>query len=139
MSARRRHYRTVFRQFVAALGLQVIVNTGLLALGGYLVVAGELTLNLVSPGSADGAILVRVTGDVESVTGLGGYVVEAAEVPGGMWRIVVAGTIVPGPIARIRVPDINNTAPYLAIVEQVAARGTFALLSTGGYSVQVVK
>ena len=102
-------------------------------------VAGELTLNLVSPGSADGAILVRVTGDVESVTGLGGYVVEAAEVPGGMWRIVVAGTIVPGPIARIRVPDINNSAPYLAIVEQVAARGTFALLSTGGYSVQVVK
>ena len=66
-------------------------------------------------------------------------VVEAAEVPGGMWRIVVAGTIVPGPIARIRVPDINNTAPYLAIVEQVAAGGTFALLSTGGYSVQVVK
>jgi len=102
-------------------------------------VAGDLTLNLVSPGAADGAILVRVTGEIESVTGLGGYVVEASAVPGGMWRIVVAGTIVPGPIARIRVPDVNDTAPYLAIVEQVAARGTFALLSTGGYSVQVVK
>jgi len=102
-------------------------------------VAGDLTLTLVSPGSADGAILVRVTGEIESVTGLGNYVVEAAEVPGGMWRIVVAGTIVPGPIARIRVPDVNDTAPYLAIVEQVAARGTFALLSTGGYTVQVSK
>lgn len=44
VSARRHHYQIVFRQFVAALGLQVIVNTGVLALGGYLVVAGELTL-----------------------------------------------------------------------------------------------
>ena len=44
VAARRQHYRTVFRQFVAALGLQVVVNTGLLALGGYLVVVGELTL-----------------------------------------------------------------------------------------------
>jgi len=44
VNARRWHYRTVFRQFIAALGLQVIVNTGLLALGGYLVVVGELTL-----------------------------------------------------------------------------------------------
>lgn len=102
-------------------------------------VAGELTLTLVSPGASDGAVMVRVTGEIESVTGLGGYVVEAAEVPGGMWRIVVAGTLVPGPIARIRVPDINNTATYLAVVEQVAARGTFALLSTAGYAVQVTK
>ncbi len=44
VGARRQHYRIVFRQFVAALGLQVVVNTGLLALGGFLVVTGELTL-----------------------------------------------------------------------------------------------
>lgn len=44
VNARRQHYRLVFRQFTAALALQVVVNTGLLALGGFLVVAGELTL-----------------------------------------------------------------------------------------------
>jgi ABC-type bacteriocin/lantibiotic exporter with double-glycine peptidase domain len=44
VDARRRHYRIVFRQFAAALGLQVVVNTLLLALGGFLVVSGELTL-----------------------------------------------------------------------------------------------
>ena len=44
VSARRDHYRIVFRQFIAALGLQALVNTGLLALGGFLVVTGELTL-----------------------------------------------------------------------------------------------
>ncbi|MFK7898910.1 MAG: peptidase domain-containing ABC transporter [Myxococcota bacterium] len=44
VNARRHHYRIVFRQFLAALGLQALVNTGLLALGGFLVVTGELTL-----------------------------------------------------------------------------------------------
>lgn len=100
-------------------------------------VAGELTLTLVTPGATDGAVLIRVTGPVESVTGMSGYLVESSEVPGGMWRLVVAGNVVAGPVARIRVPDINAAEQYLAIVEQVAARGTFALLSTAGYSVQV--
>ena len=44
VAARRHHYRTVFRQLAAALGLQVVVNSLVLALGGFLVVAGELTL-----------------------------------------------------------------------------------------------
>lgn len=100
-------------------------------------VAGELTLSLVTPGNSDGAVLIRVTGPIESVTAMAGYRVESSAVPGGMWRIVVAGNVTGGPVARIRVPDINAAAEYLAIVEQVAARGTFALLSTSGYGVQV--
>lgn len=44
ISARSRHYRIVLRQLVGALSLQVAVNTGVLALGGFLVVTGELTL-----------------------------------------------------------------------------------------------
>ncbi len=44
VNARKSHYRIVFRQYCAALVIHVIVNAGLLALGGYLVVAGELTL-----------------------------------------------------------------------------------------------
>ncbi|MEZ4354235.1 MAG: ATP-binding cassette domain-containing protein [Myxococcota bacterium] len=44
VEARRRHYRIVLRQLVAALGLQALVNTLVLALGGFLVVSGELTL-----------------------------------------------------------------------------------------------
>ncbi len=42
--ARRRHYRIVLRQLTGALGLQVVASSGLLALGGGLVVAGQLTL-----------------------------------------------------------------------------------------------
>jgi ABC-type bacteriocin/lantibiotic exporter with double-glycine peptidase domain len=44
ITARTTHYRLVLRQLVGALGLQVVVNTLVLALGGFLVVSGELTL-----------------------------------------------------------------------------------------------
>ncbi len=44
VSARGGHYRIVFRQLSGALALQVIASAGLLALGGGLVVAGQLTL-----------------------------------------------------------------------------------------------
>ncbi len=102
-------------------------------------VAGDLTLTLTSPGNTDGAILVRVTGPIESVSGVGGLLVEGSQLSGGLWRIVVAGNVTSGPVARIRVPDVSVVDQYLAVVEQVAARGTFALLSTSGYAVEVVK
>jgi len=44
VDARRSHYRIAFRQLCAALGLQVLANSLVLGLGGFLVVAGELTL-----------------------------------------------------------------------------------------------
>lgn len=42
--ARSRHYRVVFRQLAGALALQVLASSGLLGLGGSLVIAGQLTL-----------------------------------------------------------------------------------------------
>lgn len=44
IEARRAHYRIVLRQFIGSHGLQAVVNTLVLALGGFLVVSGELTL-----------------------------------------------------------------------------------------------
>ncbi|MFT5041710.1 MAG: putative ABC transport system ATP-binding protein [Hyphomicrobiaceae bacterium] len=44
LSARSSHYRIVLRQLGGALGLQVIASAALLALGGGLVIAGQLTL-----------------------------------------------------------------------------------------------
>ncbi|MCM2370156.1 peptidase domain-containing ABC transporter [Aporhodopirellula aestuarii] len=41
---RKRHFRVLLRQILFALGLQAIASTALLGLGGYLVIAGELTL-----------------------------------------------------------------------------------------------
>ena len=44
VKARRNHYRIVFRQLGSALALQVVASSALLALGGMLVVQGQLTL-----------------------------------------------------------------------------------------------
>ncbi len=102
-------------------------------------VAGDLTLTLTTPGTSDGAVLIRVTGPVESITPVSGYLLESEPLSGGMTRLVIVGSIVAGPIARIRVPDVNAVGTYLTLVEQVADRNTFALLSTAGYAVSVSK
>lgn len=44
VEARRRHYRIVFRQIAGSFALQALAATALLALGGWLVIAGQLTL-----------------------------------------------------------------------------------------------
>ncbi len=44
VSARRDHYRVLFRQILAMLGLQVVASVSLLSIGGVLVIRGELTL-----------------------------------------------------------------------------------------------
>jgi ABC-type bacteriocin/lantibiotic exporter with double-glycine peptidase domain len=44
VDARQRHFRIVLRQIAASLGLQVVANASVLALGGFLVVSGQLTL-----------------------------------------------------------------------------------------------
>ncbi|MEW4490366.1 ATP-binding cassette domain-containing protein [Thalassoglobus sp. JC818] len=44
LDARQKHFHIVFRQILFALGMQAVASTALLGLGGWLVVAGELTL-----------------------------------------------------------------------------------------------
>jgi putative ABC transport system ATP-binding protein len=44
LDARRAHFRILMRQILFALGLQAVAATALLGLGGWLVIAGELTL-----------------------------------------------------------------------------------------------
>lgn len=44
LDARKKHYRIVLRQLLFALGLQALVATSLLGLGGWLVIQGQLTL-----------------------------------------------------------------------------------------------
>lgn len=100
-------------------------------------VAGELVVTLTSPGTTDGAVLLRLVGPVDEVRAEAGYLIESAALPGGITRIVVVGTISSGAIARIVVPDLTLADQYYGLVEQVADRGTFALLSTAGYTVQV--
>lgn len=67
VTARREHFRVVWRQTVFALGLQVVASSALLGLGGYLVITRQLTL-----GQLVAAELI-VTLVVASVAKLGKY------------------------------------------------------------------
>lgn len=100
-------------------------------------VAGELVVTLTSPGAADGAVLLRLVGPVDEVRAERGFLVESAALPGGITRIAVVGTITSGAVARISIPDMSQAGQYFGLVEQVADRGSFALLSVAGYSVSI--
>jgi ABC-type bacteriocin/lantibiotic exporter with double-glycine peptidase domain len=67
LTARRTHFRVVWRQTVFALGLQVVASTALLGLGGYLVINRQLTLGQLV------ASELIVTLVVSSVAKLGKY------------------------------------------------------------------
>lgn len=99
---------------------------------------GLLNLTLNTPNADDGALLFRVVGgEVDSV-------VAGAMVQDGSYtiqptytRIVVAGNIVDGIVARVAVPDINDAASYSVVMEQVAVRNTYTQRALTGYSVAV--
>ncbi|HVX89933.1 MAG TPA: hypothetical protein VG940_13445 [Gemmatimonadales bacterium] len=99
---------------------------------------GLLTLTLNTPNADDGALLFKVVGgQVDSVLGSamiqdGSYTIQPSYT-----RIVVAGNIVDGVVARVAVPDINDAASYSVVMEQVAVRNSFAQRSLTGYSIAV--
>jgi hypothetical protein len=101
-------------------------------------VKGFLDVTLNTPNADDGAILLKVQGgEIDSVVGgamaqYGGYTIQPS-----FTRIVVAGNITDGIVARVQVPDINNAGAYSATVEQVAVRNSSTTRSTAGYTLTV--
>lgn len=124
--------------------LVLVALAGLLGCGGsgndHNPTPGPLTLTLSTPNSNDGAILFKVTGGtVDSVQSgpmvqTGSYVVNS-----GFTRVVVAGNIVDGVIAKIYVPDVSASANYSVTVEQAANRVSFAQQGLAGYSIAVTQ
>ena len=101
--------------------------------------AGVLRLTLDTPNAGDGAILFRVTGEIDSVAG-------GAMMQDGSYgtfptftRIVVSGDLTDGPVAYLFVPDVNAISTYVVTVEQVAVKATNAQRSLAGYSIAVAE
>lgn len=99
---------------------------------------GFLDLTLNTPNADDGALLFKVVGGTVDSVVAGAMVQDGsyATVTGGT-RIVVAGNLTDGIIARVHVPDIKDVADYSVVIEQIAVRNTFTQRATGGYSVTV--
>ena len=96
---------------------------------------GVLDVVLTTPNADDGAILLTVDGAVDSVQGTPYLIFSAAS--GTVARIVVTGDVAGGVIARLFVPDVGIADQYLAHLDEVAQRGTFALRPTTSYQLDL--
>ena len=100
--------------------------------GGGNPVPGFLSLHYSTTGATDGAVLFKVQGGtIDSVTTPVGGMVQSGSyvINPSFTRVVAAGNITNGVIARIHVPDVSTAASYTATIEQLTDRTTFAQLS----------
>jgi hypothetical protein len=104
-------------------------------------VAGELTVNLTTPNTDDGALLVKVTGSgANIITGVtaacSGCKLFWSRINDTEYRGVITGTINAGAVARVAVSDVNSKASYSAQLLDVASR-TYVKRATTGYSLSL--
>jgi len=101
-------------------------------------VPGTLTLTMATVNTGDGALQVQVTGaPIDTIEAAAGYVGYSLRTAATGFRIIVAGNIVPGPVATIHVPDIHQAAKYVATVQKGADKNTYATRSGGSYQLTV--
>jgi hypothetical protein len=97
-------------------------------------VAAVLDAALVSPAQDDGAVLFTVTGGPVDSVEAPGYRLYTTRGAGDTLRVILAGELRPGSIARIHIPDEQRIPQYAAKIEQVAARSTYLQRNAGEYS-----
>lgn len=96
--------------------------------------AGAMNLNLATPNSDDGGLLITLTGGpIDSVVATSGQV-YSAKVDPNSFRVIIAGDLAAGTIARIYLPDVRRAGGYSATVTQAAARGSYLQRDPAGYT-----
>jgi hypothetical protein len=101
-------------------------------------VSGSLEVRLNSPNTDDGAALFTVTGGpVETVDAVLGTV-YTAKVDGNTTRVVIAGSLTSGPIARVRIADVSHAVLYSVQLNQLAVRSTYAPRALAGYTISII-
>lgn len=106
VTARRKHFRVVWRQTVFALGLQVVASTALLGMGGWLVINRQLTL-----GQLVAAELI-VTLVVASVAKLGKYTETYYDLLAGAEKL---GLLTDLPLEREGGEVLKNSGSGMAV------------------------
>lgn len=119
----------------------VTLLTGAVACGGGTTdppppTSGVVVATLSTPNDRDGALVVRVIGEQTELEAMGSYRLAVGTVPPSTTtRVIISGTIVAGDLLEFTVPDVSKLATYVVVVEQAAARDTYALLDPSGYNV----
>lgn len=98
---------------------------------------GTLTLRLTTPNNNDGALVVVVSGGAVNALHAAGSLEIARQSDGAGTHLLVVGDLGEGVLATIEIPDISRANAYVATLEQVADRTTFALNDPVGYRLTI--
>jgi hypothetical protein len=102
-------------------------------------VAAMLEVSFATSATDDGAVLFTVTGGPVDSVEAPGYRLYTAQTSATSMRVVVAGDLQPGIIARIHIADGRKLPQYSATIDQVAARGSYAQRDPVSYSIVVAE
>ncbi len=95
---------------------------------------GTLTASLLSPNGAEGAAILEIVGEVETVSGTNDVQAFSSVTPGGKRVIVVRSS--PGDLSvKLRVPDVSRP-PQVSVIE-VADGDDRIRASLNGYRVEL--
>jgi hypothetical protein len=94
-----------------------------------------LQVRLASPNGDDGALLLTVSGGRVDSVEASGYTTFSHHFDPTTVRIIVAGNVVSGTIARLWVPDERQVGRYSVTLDQAAARGSYAQRDPASYQI----
>ena len=102
--------------------------------------AGALLVSLATPHADDGALLFEVTGppiDSATAASAGRRLFTRRDGNGNIVGVVV-GSLAPGAVVTLHVPDIGTAAAYSVRVIEVADRQDVLRASLAGYALTVI-
>jgi hypothetical protein len=102
-------------------------------------VGATLEVRFETSAADDGAVLFTVSGGPVDSVEAPEYRVYTAQTSPTSMRVVVAGDLKAGTIARIHIADGRKLAQYSARIDQVAARGSYAQRDPISYSLLVAQ
>ena len=97
---------------------------------------GVVVATVNTPNDRDGALIVRIIGVQSELKATGSYrMATTAGTQATTVKAILTGQIVDGDILEFTIPDVSKVATYVVVIEQAAARETYALLDASGYNV----
>jgi hydroxyethylthiazole kinase-like sugar kinase family protein len=96
--------------------------------------AATVELTFTTAADDDGAVLFTISGGPVDSVEAAGYALYLARLDPNTMRVIVAGDLTSGVIARLHIPDNQQRPQYSVTINQVAARVSYAQRQPESYS-----